>query len=102
MFYRVAGEQAALIDDVTGTLAPYDQFITLGPTNAEEIVEDIRRYTGMEAAIVDVNDLSRRTGAVRILAATEAVDQGKLRQALLSNPAGNADEQTPIVLVRFE
>ena len=102
VFYRVAGEQAALIDDVTGTLAPYDQFITLGPTNAEEIVEDIRRYTGMEAAIVDVNDLSRRTGAVRILAATEAVDQGKLRQALLSNPAGNADEQTPIVLVRFE
>ena len=45
---------------------------------------------------------SRRTGAVRILAATEAVEQDKLRQALLSNPAGNADEQTPIVLVRFE
>ncbi|CAI6012125.1 unnamed protein product, partial [Closterium sp. NIES-65] len=31
VFYQLAGEQARLIDDVTGTLPPYDQFITLGP-----------------------------------------------------------------------
>ena len=48
--------------------------------------------------VVEALISSRRTGAVWILAATEAVDQDKL----LSNPAGNADEQTPIVLVRFE
>ena len=30
-FYRVAGDQARLIDDVTGTLPPYDKFIVLGP-----------------------------------------------------------------------
>ena len=52
--------------------------------------------------VVEALISSRRTGAVRILAATEAVEQDKLRQALLGNPAGNADEQTPIVLVRFE
>ncbi|MFN9939876.1 MAG: F420-0:Gamma-glutamyl ligase, partial [bacterium] len=30
-FYRLAGEQARLIDDVTGTTPPYDQTIVLGP-----------------------------------------------------------------------
>ena len=30
-FYRVAGDQARLIDDVTGTLPPYDKFVVLGP-----------------------------------------------------------------------
>jgi hypothetical protein len=96
MFYQLAGEQARLIDDVTGTLPPYDQFIVLGPANPEEVVLQIRQATGLEAAIVDVNDLK----AVKILAATPRVDHRLLTQALQDNPAGNADEQTPLVLVR--
>jgi hypothetical protein len=43
-----------------------------------------------------VNDLK----AVKILAATADVPPGFLEQALISNPAGNADEQTPLVLIR--
>lgn len=35
VFYRVAGEQAELIDDVSGTMPPFDQFITLGPTKCQ-------------------------------------------------------------------
>ncbi|CAI5958496.1 unnamed protein product [Closterium sp. NIES-65] len=31
VFYQLAGYQARLIDDITGTLPPYDQFIALGP-----------------------------------------------------------------------
>ncbi|HEY9734881.1 MAG TPA: F420-0:Gamma-glutamyl ligase [Trichocoleus sp.] len=96
MFYQLAGEQARLIDDVTGTLPPYDQFIVLGPANPEEVVQQIRQATGLEAAIVDVNDLK----AVKILAATPRVDSQLLIQALRDNPAGNADEQTPLVLIR--
>ncbi|HEY9878160.1 MAG TPA: F420-0:Gamma-glutamyl ligase [Leptolyngbyaceae cyanobacterium] len=96
MFYQLAGDQARLIDDVTGTLPPYDQFIVLGPDNPEEVVRQIRQATGLEAAIVDVNDLK----AVKILAATPQVDPQLLIQALRDNPAGNADEQTPLVLVR--
>ncbi len=30
-FYRLAGDQARLIDDITGTTPPYDQTIVLGP-----------------------------------------------------------------------
>lgn len=96
VFYQLAGEQARLIDDITGTLPPYDQFIVLGPANPESVVEQIKTETGLSAAIVDVNDLK----AVKILAATPDVSQALLEQALLNNPAGNGDEQTPVVLIR--
>jgi hypothetical protein len=96
VFYQLAGEQARLIDDVTGTLPPYDQFIVLGPDNPQRVVEEIRRETGLSAAVVDVNDLK----AVKILAASSDVSLAFLEQALITNPAGNADEQTPLVLIR--
>jgi hypothetical protein len=92
----LAGDQARLIDDVTGTLPPYDQFIVLGPQNSQAVVDEIRQATGLEAAIVDVNDLR----AVKILAATSGANSQVISQALLDNPAGNADEQTPLVLIR--
>lgn len=96
MFYRLAGEQARLIDDVTGTLPPFDQFIVLGPARSQQLVDQIFQETGLKAAIVDVNDLK----AVKILASTEGTDENLLVQALIDNPAGNADEQTPVVLIR--
>lgn len=96
MFYCLAGEQARLIDDASGTLPPYDQFITLGPVCAQEIVNTLKSKTGYEVAVVDANDLKR----VQILAASSGVDHKRLEMVLIDNPAGNADEQTPIVLVR--
>jgi hypothetical protein len=96
VFYQLAGEQARLIDDVTGTIPPYDQFIVLGPADSQAVVNRIQSETGLPAAIVDVNDL----GAVKILAASSGVSTQFLKQALGKNPAGNANEQTPIVLIR--
>ena len=96
VFYALAGYQAALIDDVTGTISPYDQFIVLGPANPAATVANIKENTGMETAIVDANDLKE----VKILAATSGIDTDKVVRALRENPAGNADEQTPVLLVR--
>lgn len=96
VFYQLAGEQARLIDDVTGTLPPYDQFIVLGPENPQQVVDHIQKETGLAAAIVDVNDLR----AVKVLASSSGVSDSFLTEALISNPAGNADEQTPVVLIR--
>lgn len=96
MFYRLAGEQARLIDDVTGTLPPFDQFIILGPENPQQVVDQVKVATGLATAIVDVNDLR----AVKVLAATTGVSRSFLTSALRANPAGNADEQTPLVLLR--
>jgi len=35
IFYRLAGEQARLIDDITGTTPPYDKSIVLGPIDTQ-------------------------------------------------------------------
>jgi hypothetical protein len=47
-------------------------------------------------AIVDANDL----GEVSVLATSPGVEEELVEQALRKNPAGNAAEQTPIVLIR--
>ncbi len=95
-FYRLAGEQARLIDDVTGTTPPYDQTIVLGPDRPEAFCERMAAALGVAVAVVDVNDLGR----VKVLAASRGCDEALLQRALRPNPAGNANERTPLVLVR--
>ena len=95
-FYRLAGAQARLIDDVTGTTPPYDQTIVLGPEQPERFCQEAAAALGVAVAVVDVNDLGR----VKVLAASRGCDQQLLQRALRPNPAGNADERTPLVLVR--
>lgn len=95
-FYRLAGKQASLVDDVTGNMPPFDKHIVLGPRNPERIVAAIKRRFGIEAAIIDAND----QGMSHILAATPKVDHSLLLKIFAKNPAGNADEQTPFVIIR--
>lgn len=95
-FYRLAGSQARLIDDVTGTTPPYDQTIVLGPADPERICQEAADALGVAVAIVDVNDLGR----VKVLASSRDCDEALLHRALRRNPAGNANERTPLVLVR--
>ena len=95
-FYRLAGEQARLIDDITGTTPPYDQTIVLGPERPQAFCDAMAQSLGVAVAVVDVNDLGR----VKVLAASQGCDQALLQRALRPNPAGNANERTPLVLVR--
>ena len=95
-FYRLAGDQARLIDDITGTTPPYDQTIVLGPDQPEALCQRAAEELGVAVAIVDVNDLGR----VKVLAASRGCDEELLQRALRPNPAGNANERTPLVLVR--
>ena len=102
VFYRLAGAQANLIDDVSGQIPPYDQFITLGPVKVKETVEAVEARSGLPCAVVDVNDLSRIRGDFLVLGKSGGVDEDILRVALLGNPQGNGEEQTPIVLIRHD
>jgi len=95
-FYRLAGDQARLIDDITGTTPPYDQTIVLGPDQPEALCDRAAAELGVAVAIVDVNDLGR----VKVLASSRGCDEELLQRALRPNPAGNANERTPLVLVR--
>ncbi|MDP5122979.1 MAG: hypothetical protein NWP84_03770, partial [Cyanobium sp. MAG_04] len=54
------------------------------------------RSLGVAVAVVDVNDLGR----VKVLASSPGCDEALLERALRPNPAGNANERTPLVLVR--
>ena len=95
-FYRLAGDQARLIDDITGTTPPYDQTIVLGPDRPQTFCDQAAAALGVAVAIVDVNDLGR----VKVLAASSGCDEDLLTRALKPNPAGNANQRTPLVLVR--
>jgi F420-0:gamma-glutamyl ligase len=95
-FYRLAGPQASLVDDITGNMPPFDKHIVLGPRHPEQVVADIKKRLGVEAAIIDANDLGR----TKILAATPGASRTLLLQVFKRNPAGNADQQTPLVIVR--
>lgn len=95
-FYRVAGRQVAVIDDCTGTLPPFDKHVVLAPARVQAVVEEIRRRTGIDAAIVDANDL----GKVDVLALSDPARKAEVEEALRPNPQGNAGEMTPLVLIR--
>lgn len=95
-FYHVAGRALSQIDDIAGTLPPFDSFIVLGPTQPDQVAEAVHRVTGLHTAIVDVDDASH----VDILAVTGGIDPEELFLALLANPQGNDDQQTPIVILK--
>jgi tetratricopeptide (TPR) repeat protein len=95
-FYKVAGPNAAMIDDVAAALPPHDHHVIFGPRDPDGLARELADRLGCDVAIVDANHL---TGAW-VVGATPGVDRGWLTAALADNPAGNEDERTPIVIVR--
>jgi len=96
MFYRLTGSESSLIDDISGTVTPYDKSIVMGPLNADLFCKEVSNYLNIDVAVVDVNDL----GGVKVLASSNKTVNQILKRNLISNPAGNGDEKTPIVLIR--
>jgi len=96
MFYRLTGSESSLIDDISGTVTPYDKSIVMGPLNADLFCKEVSKYLNIDVAVVDVNDL----GGVKVLASSNKTVNKILKRNLISNPAGNGDEKTPIVLLR--
>jgi len=97
MFYEILGETIAAIDGYTGTLPPFDRTIVLGPENPDGVAREIASRAGAHVAIVDANDL----GIAKVLGGSPGIARPSVEQALLSNPHGNGDEQTPIVVLKW-
>jgi hypothetical protein len=95
-FYAHAGRAVATIDDCTGTLPPFDKYIVMGPQNPKKSAEEFKKRTGIDMAVVDVNDL----GKVDVLGLSDPSTKQRVIDALKTNPQGNANEQTPIALIR--
>jgi F420-0:gamma-glutamyl ligase len=95
-FYRIAGVQAAAID-APGT-AGIEQFkdrVIKGPRDPDGVARRLAETLGCEAAIVDCNDIDSA-----VLGHSRGVDARILRLALLDNPLGQGDEQTPLGILR--
>jgi hypothetical protein len=97
VFYEELGEAIAAIDGYTGTLPPFERTIVFGPLEPERVATEIGARLGCGCAIVDANDLKR----AKVLGASPEVAQANVERALLDNPHGNADEQTPIVVLKW-
>jgi hypothetical protein len=94
---RSAGAACSTIDGYTGTLPPYERAIVLGPAEPDRVSTELAAELDLHVAIVDANDLRR----AKALGASPRVNRANVEQALLGNPAGNGDEQTPLVILAW-
>jgi hypothetical protein len=97
VFYELMGEAIAAFDGYTGTMPPYERAIVFAPRDPDAFARDFERHSGIECAVVDANDLER----AKILGASGKVCAGCVERALLDNPHGNSDEQTPVVVLKW-
>jgi hypothetical protein len=97
LFYHVMGESITAIDGYTGTLPPFGNQIVLSPLDPDAFAQSVKEKSGVDCAIVDANDLEK----AKVLGASHGVDKKNVEFALLSNPHGNSDEQTPVVVLKW-
>lgn len=97
LFYEILGDAIAAIDGYTGTMPPFDRAIVFAPQNPAAFAQSVYERTGIGCAIVDANDLQK----AKVLGVSAGVNAEAVADALLSNPHGNGDEQTPIVVLKW-
>ena len=98
-FYRVAGYPAATIDGpCSKTIAPYNQYVVLGPKEPQQEAERISQVlAGVPVLIVDLNDFGGNIlGAASLL----PYELTEYLHILADNPLGQTDESIPIGLIR--
>ncbi len=96
LFYVIAGDGARSIDGaVPYAIPPYNQYVSKGPINPNEVALEISKKTGTPVAIVDANDLG-----VNILGVTHGINSKLIAKIIKDNPLGQTDEQTPVGIIR--
>jgi F420-0:Gamma-glutamyl ligase len=96
-FYQVMGEAVAAFDGYTGTMPPYEQAIVFAPRDPDGFAQRVYERVGVACAVVDANDL----GKAKVLGRSSGVRDESVEAALLDNPHGNSDEQTPVVVLKW-
>lgn len=96
-FYEVMGDAIAAFDGYTGTMPPYERAIVFAPRDPDGFAASVHERTGIACAVVDANDL----GKAKVLGSSSGVCTESVEAALLDNPHGNSDEQTPVVVLKW-
>ena len=92
VFYEMVGQE------VSGhEFQEYGEFGIRIPENPGKVCDEIEAATGVQAMIVDANDLN-----VEILgkASSITLDEETLKALIRDNPAGQSRELTPFILIR--
>jgi len=96
-FYRVAGMQAALVDAAsTSPVPPYTETVIKGPKDPQKEAERLSQELGHAVAIMDINDI----GGSWMIGGAGGVNKEFIEMAMKDNPQGQADELTPLCIVR--
>lgn len=97
-FYAAAGPQARMMDaEHTMGVAEFYECVIPGPHDPVGTVRRLKRQTGMDVAIVDVNDIFPPW----CIASTVSKPQARLlERSLTDNPLGQGDELTPMGIWR--
>ena len=96
-FYRVAGMQAALIDAATTSpVPPYENCVIKGPKNPQKEAQRIKDALGFETAVMDINDI----GGCWMIGGSDGISKEFMEKVMKDNPQGQADELTPICIIR--
>jgi len=98
IFYRVAGHQISQIDGFYGEAFPqYSEMGILGPQKCDELCQNLREKYGLSFLVADVNDLGRNI----LGKSKDLINKEKLISEILKdNPAGQGEQQTPIIILR--
>ena len=97
VLYERLGEAISEIDGYTGTMPPYEQAIVLGPEDPDAFARSCAERLGAGCVVVDANDLR----IAKVLGASPGIARTAVEHALLGNPHGNSDQQTPIVILKW-
>ncbi|MBN2081582.1 hypothetical protein JW859_05160 [bacterium] len=97
-FYDVAGIQARMMDaEHTMSIPEFYDCVVPGPADPAGTCRRLKEATGLEIAIVDVNDIFPPW----CIATTVDPDRRRLLEnTLTDNPLGQGDEQTPLGIWR--
>lgn len=97
VFYNVVGPKARAIDGPCDcTIPPYNHYAKLCPDKPDEVAKELADYIGHDVVIVDANDLG-----LQILGNSgDRITLKLARQIFGDNPLDQADQQTPIAIIR--
>jgi len=98
VFYDMVGQEVSGLDGFYDhEFAEYGEFGIRLPENPGKVCDEIEAATGVQAMIVDANDLN-----IEILGKASSVqmDEGTLKALIRDNPAGQSRELTPFILIR--
>lgn len=98
VFYDMVGQEVSGLDGFYDhEFEEYGQFGIRLPENPGKVCDEIEAATGVQAMIVDANDLN-----IEILGKSSSVtlDEETLKGLIRDNPAGQSRELTPFILIR--